>query len=1134
MGVMSFHSISPLRRRATRACAALARMGASASLLTVLALAACGGADKSPTAPVTPPVVPPPGTDPATPTTGIATVAPTGLPSGVSSRVVLSSGGVERVLVGTSSVAGLTAGEWTATAQPVTADGITYLPTPVTQMVTVTSAGTVSINVSYTANTGALDVTITGLPTGGNGDIVLTGPNNYRRAFGTSLSITALAPGRYHVESRGVKLSAGSFAPVTAQQDVDVVSGNTPTALAIPYVLAPSVVTVAIAGLPQGSAAAVTLTPPSGSDISVTASTRLPAALGGRWQMAARSVKVSGYSWSPTPTSKDTIVASGDSLTFNVQYTVSSGAIAFLVTGLGNGVNGAINVTGPAGYQRTITATTTVTDLAPGVYTVKADSVQSGGTTYRTAIPAQQVIVAASLVAAPATVAYSSAVATLTVGISGVPIGATNMVEVTGPGGFDRFISGTTTFSNVTPGVYTVLSSPVILPGGVRYEGTPSLVSRTLTFGVTDSVGVTYARAGGKASITVVGLPAGTNAAMTLTGNGIVTPITGTTMLENLAPGTYTLSASPVTVSAIVYNPSPVSSSLGITVGTTTSATVAYSAGVVTPPPVGGGGMNLILDGFYLTQATQKLDGSVPLVAGRDALLRVFVRASEANTIQPTVRVRIYDGATLLQTLMLSAPEGGVRTVLAEGTLSSTWNSLIPAVNVRTSMRVVADVDPTGVIAESDETDNSWPRNGAPQAITVNAVPTFNVRFVPVTVGALTGNVTTANKEQFLVSTRRMHPINDINSDVRAPFTSSAAVLQSGDGNGAWLTVLQEMNALRVADGAPNTTHYYGVVKVGYSSGVAGYGYVPGRAAMGWDYLPSGDGVAVHEWGHNFGRPHTNCGGPDSPDLTFPYAGGTIGQWGWNPGTGALVAPTATDVMGYCNNQWTSDWTWTKVMTQRASAGMVAAASVVGAKQEGLLVWGRIVNGKITLEPSFRVNSRPTPANYNGTHRVQALDAMGVTLLELPINAEKVDHVTDRDERHFAVILPWSAKLERSIATLRVIDVRQPLSVGSMNSAASLSAANAMANVVRGNAVNTGGDSLPVVMPSANARIVGVGASRSRIEWSKEQYPMAVVRDEVSGEIMGFVRNSGDVVVTNGRKVELVFSDGVRSRVQKN
>jgi hypothetical protein len=1126
MVVMSTHTITQPRGAASMR-AAISRLGSTASLLMMLTLAACGGGD-SPTDPTTPPVVPPPVVDPGTPATGIAAVASTGLPSGVSSRVVLSNGSASHTLIGTSSVAGLAAGAWTATAQTVEADGVTYLPTPVSQTVAVTSGGSTTISVGYMPNTGALEVAVTGLPTGGVGDIVITGPSNYRRVLGATVAITALTPGTYHIEAKGVKLASGSFAPVSAQQDVNVVAGTAATPVSIAYVLAPSVINVAIAGLPGGAQAAVVLTPPSGSNINITASTRLPAALAGRWQLAAASVKSSGYTWSPTPASKDTSVASGDSLTFNVHYAVSTGAIAFLVTGLENGAQGAITVTGPGGFTRSITATTTITDLTPGTYNVKVDSVQHAGVTFRSTTSTQQIIVGASLVAAPSVIAYSSAVANLTIGVTGTPVGATNMIEVTGPGGFNRFVSGTTTFTNVSPGQYTIVASPVILPGGVRYEGSPTSTVRTLSFGVNDSVGINYARAGGKAAITVSGLPAGVNAAITMTGNGTTTPITGSITLDNVAPGSYTLSASPVTASGTTYNASPLSASLTITTGNTSPVSFVYSAAGT--PPVGGGGTNLIVDGFYLTQATQRMDGSVPLVAGRDALLRVFVRASATNTMQPTVRVRVYDGSTLLQTLTLNAPEGSVRTSLAEGTLSSTWNSVITGANIRTGLRVVADVDPTDAFAESDETDNSWPRSATPLAITVNNVPTFNVRFVPVTVGSLTGNVSTGNMNDFLTSTRRMHPIQDVNATVRAPFTSTATQLQSGDGNGQWLTVLQEMNALRTADGAASNVHYYGVVKVNYSSGVAGYGYVPGRAAMGWDYLPSGDAVAVHEWGHNFGRPHTNCGGADSPDPSYPYSGGIIGQYGWNPSTGALVQPNATDVMGYCSNQWVSDYTWTRVMTQRSSAGAIAAAAMAGIKQEGLLVWGRIVNGKVTLEPAFRVKTRPTAANFSGSHHVQAIDADGNVLADLPFDAEKVDHVLSRDERHFSVVLPWSDDLERALATIRVSDVRQPLSVASMSSA---SAVAAHAEAESAPAASARSTARSIQLPAAGAAVSVVTATRSRVEWNKKNYPMAIVRDANSGEIMAFVRNPGDVIVTNGRTVEMVFSDGVRSLVQK-
>ena len=530
---------------------------------------------------------------------------------------------------------------------------------------------------------------------------------------------------------------------------------------------------------------------------------------------------------------------------------------------------------------------------------------------------------------------------------------------------------------------------------------------------------------------------------------------------------------------------------------------------------------NLRIENVYLTQATQRPDGTVSMVAGRDALLRVFVTANIANSVRPDVRVRIYDGLTLLQTVTIPAQEASVRTTSAEGVLTSTWNMIVPAVNMRPTLRVVADVDPTAAIAETDRSDNVWPRGGSPAAISVTTVPTFSVRFVPVTVLGVTGVVSEANKEQFLTSTRRFMPISTIVSDVRAPFTSSANVLQSDDANSAWLTVLSEMNALRAVDGAASTLHYYGVVRTSYTSGVAGYGYVPGRAAIGWDYLPSGDGVAVHEWGHNFSRPHTPCG--VSGDAAYPYAGGAIGMWGWNSASNALVSPTSADFMGYCSPKWISDWTWSKVMAYRQAQGFVT--SIGGAAdqaQEGLLVWGRIVDGRVQLAPAFRVRAPITPTAMLGSHRVQLLEANGATLLDVPVNADRVDHELAHDERQFAVVLPWSAALEQSLARVRVSDVRQPL-LAMERVSSSLGARNPSAA--------SGG--VAPVPPEPQSTVSSADASHTRIRWNARDYPMAMVRDATTGTLMGFLRNADAIVTTNGRRIEVVYSDGVRSVVRR-
>ena len=61
----------------------------------------------------------------------------------------------------------------------------------------------------------------------------------------------------------------------------------------------------------------------------------------------------------------------------------------------------------------------------------------------------------------------------LVVTVSGLPIGATANVTVTGPGGFSRTVTATTTLTQLSAGAYTVAASDVTLDGPT-YSGAPS------------------------------------------------------------------------------------------------------------------------------------------------------------------------------------------------------------------------------------------------------------------------------------------------------------------------------------------------------------------------------------------------------------------------------------------------------------------------------------------------------------------------------------------------------------------------------------------------------------------------------------------------------------------------------------
>ena len=145
-------------------------------------------------------------------------------------------------------------------------------------------------------------------------------------------------------------------------------------------------------------------------------------------------------------------------------------------------------------------------------------------------------------------------------------------------------------------------------------------------------------------------------------------------------------------------------------------------------------------------------------------------------------------------------------------------------------------------------------------------------------------------------------------------------------------------------------------------------GYIGFPAAMGWDYQSSAPGVFAHEEGHNFNRPHSPCGGAGSPDPSYPYIialgyakDGIIGVPGWDAfaSSNNLKDQSAfTDIMGYCSNQWISDYVYTSELNYRAglSFDVVSADAVNGTNsQDALLVWGRIENGNVILEPAFKV-----------------------------------------------------------------------------------------------------------------------------------------------------------------------------------
>ena len=610
---------------------------------------------------------------------------------------------------------------------------------------------------------------------------------------------------------------------------------------------------------------------------------------------------------------------------------------------------------------------------------------------------------------------------------------------------------------------------------------------------------VTCTATTGSLAITISGLPAGSAAAVTVTGpNGYNQPMTASGLLSDLAPGSHTVTAVSVPFGGTTYTANPDVQTFDVSPNTTVAVTVTYGSST-------GASLNLRIGGLYLTQSTQTNDNGVPLVAGRDGYLRVFVVANEGNTARPAVRVRFFKGSSVTRTFTISPSEASTPTTVDEGELALSWNVPVPGAVIEPGLSILAEVDPGNVVLESNDNDNAYPLSGTPQALQVRTVPVFTIRFIPVRQrgNGLQGNVTEANKDQFLDLTRRIYPLSGSTADVHAVYTTTTTATLSGD-LGSWSTILSEINSLRIVEGS--SSYYYGVVNPGPNTLWAGVGYLGAPAALGYDNQFDRSRVAAHELGHNWNRYHAPCGSPGDPDPGYPYPGGQIGVYGFDVPFPSLQRPYQPDIMGYCGGAWISDYTYKAVMDYRALSGVRAA---VQQQQPSLLVWGRIVDGKPVLEPAFQVMTRPVLPTRPGPYRIEGRTAAGTTLFNLSFEALEVAD-DPSGSRHFAFAVPLDQTRAAQLESLRLTAPGSPAAVRTRPAP----------QIRLGNAAD---------LVKAQRTTSGV-----RLHWDSTLHPMLLVRDPDTGEVLSFARGGEVEVGTTKGALDVTLSDQVlsgRSRV---
>jgi hypothetical protein len=600
---------------------------------------------------------------------------------------------------------------------------------------------------------------------------------------------------------------------------------------------------------------------------------------------------------------------------------------------------------------------------------------------------------------------------------------------------------------------------------------------------------------GGNMVIDVTGLPDGIGGHVVVAGpEHYEKQLTSTSTLPALAPGRYTITASFIRHDDAVYASTPDVQSIDIAVGATSNVTVVYA--------VTSGELNLDIARAYITQSVQRSDGSIPLVAGRDGLLRVLARGNAVSNAMPTVRARFYHNGSLVETRTIAAPSATLPVSHDERTLNSTWNVAVPGSLIQPGMALLIDVDPDDEITESDESDNHFPVSGTPLPVDVRSAALLQARFVPVVQsGGAPGDVTDQNRDTYVTKAQALYPLPGIDVDVRAPYNFDGTLPALYDAT--WQQLLGDINALRLVE-APGRYHY-GVIKPTYTSGGTGIGYLGQPAALGVDWPDWRAETVAHEWGHNFNRLHVDCGGPPGIDPNYPYAGGRLGHNGYDSRTNEIrPLDTHHDLMSYCSPTWSSDYTYEAVMSFRAAetgTSMGTSGGVSGA-QPSLLVWGRISSDGVVLEPSFEVVTTPAVPRSGGRYRLTGTNDRGTTILDLSFDGYEIDHLPG--VRHFAYAIPLSSMGGAAPDELRL----------------------------RGRGVDGVRRQASATGVTDDVRLVREGADRVRFQWNAARTPMLMVRDVRTGEILSFARGGDVQVRTSALELEITMSDGVKSTVR--
>ena len=370
----------------------------------------------------------------------------------------------------------------------------------------------------------------------------------------------------------------------------------------------------------------------------------------------------------------------------------------------------------------------------------------------------------------------------------------------------------------------------------------------------------------------------------------------------------------------------------------------------------------------YLVQSIQSRDYPVPLVAGREALLRVFPTAPPGSRVPvPPVRARFYASGVEVHSVEIPGKRWLLPAEINEGDLAVSANVRIPGAMLRPGLEMVVEIDPEGTLDPALGIGRRLPAEGR-TVLDVRSPPTMELTVVPFLwsvnpdssiIATVRGMAADPEGHKLLRLSRALLPTNDWSVTAHEPVVTNRYSNSS---------LHSLTDAIRAMEGGRG---YWMGTMGGSNGGVAWLG--------GWtNFSAPRDETIAHELGHNMSLDHAPCGNPANVDPNFPQREGRIGVWGYDFATGRLVPPDRPDVMSYCRPPWVSDYHFTNALRHRMRRETASAST------RALLLWGgESENDGLHLEPAFVVDAMPVLPDSAGGYTLTGRDPRGRELFSV-------------------------------------------------------------------------------------------------------------------------------------------------------